>query len=162
MLKLACRYMRYYKSQTLAILASIILTAALLSGVSSLMYSSQMNELENNRTMYGDWHYYVEAKTDTFESVQGGETGDGFCLEQVGKAEMKDVVTEPYLIYFMNTDESYRQMTHRELADGTYPQGENEIAADWYTLGNLGFSGKIGDALQLNGENYIQIGRAHV
>lgn len=158
MLKLACRYMRYYKSQTLAILASIILTAALLSGVSSLMYSSQMNELENNRTMYGDWHYYVEAKTDTFESVQGGETGDGFCLEHVGKAEMKDVVTEPYLIYFMNTDESYRQMTHRELADGTYPQGENEIAADWYTLGNLGFSGKIGDALQLNGENYILTG----
>ena len=41
MLKLAWKYMRYYKSQTLAILASIILTAALLSGISSLIYSSQ-------------------------------------------------------------------------------------------------------------------------
>lgn len=158
MLKLAYRYMRYYKSQTFAILASILLTAALLSGVSSLMYSSQMNELENNKTMYGDWHYYVDAEPDAFAAVQSGEMENGFCLEQVGKVEIKDVVTEPYLIYFMDTDESYRQMAHRELVDGTYPQGEKEIAADWYTLGNLGFSGKVGDTLQLNGEDYILTG----
>lgn len=158
MLKLAYQYMRYYKSQTVAILASIILTAALLSGVSSLMYSSQMNELQNKKTMYGEWHYYVNDMQDTIASVQSGDTGDGFCLEQVGNVIMKDIVTEPYRIYFMETDESYRQMAHRELVDGTYPQGKNEIATDWYTLGNLGFYGKIGDELELNGEKYILTG----
>ena len=158
MLKLACQYMRYYKSQTLAILASIILTAALLSGVSSLMYSSQMNKLENNKTMYGNWHYYVNVDPDIFSVVQSGETENGFCLEQVGKVEIKNVITEPYLIYFMDTDEVYRQMTHRELIDGIYPQGENEIASDWYTLGNLGFSGEIGDTLHLGEKDYILTG----
>lgn len=158
MLKLAYKYMRYYKSQTFAILASIILTAALLSGVSSLMYSSQMSDLENNKTIYGDWHYYFDVEPDVFESVHSGERGTGFWMEQCGKMEIKDVLTEPYLIYFMNTDESYRQMARREMIEGNYPQGANEIAADHYTLGNLGFSGSIGDTLSMNGKDYILTG----
>lgn len=158
MLKLACKYMRYYKSQTLAILASIILTAALLSGVSSLLYSSRMNELANNKIMYGDWHYYVNADSDIFEAVDGGENESGFNLEQVGKVEIRDVVTESYLIYFINTDESYRQMEHLEMVEGAYPQGENEIAADRYTLQNLGFSGAVGDTLHLDGKDYTLTG----
>ena len=158
MLKLAYQYMRYYKSQTFAILASIILTAALLSGVSSLIYSSQMNSLENHKTIYGDWHYYLDVEPEVFEEVRSGQTDAGFQVEQCGKMEIRDVVTEPYLIYFINTDDSYRQMAHRELIEGTYPAGANEIAADRYTLGNLGFSGEIGDTLSLNGKEYVLTG----
>ena len=54
MLKLAWKYMRYYKSQTFAIFASILLTASLLSGISSLIYSSQKSDLANSKTIYGD------------------------------------------------------------------------------------------------------------
>lgn len=158
MLKLAYKYMRYYKSQTFAILASIILTAALLSGVTSLIYSSQMNSLENHKTIYGDWHYYLDVEPEVFEEVRSGQTDAGFQVEQCGKMEIRDVVTEPYLIYFINTDDSYRQMAHRELIEGSYPTGANEIAADRYTLGNLGFSGEIGDTLSLNGKDYVLTG----
>lgn len=158
MLKLAYKYMRYYKSQTFAILASIILTAALLSGVSSLIYSSQMNSLENHKTIYGDWHYYLDVEPEVFEEVRSGQTDAGFQVEQCGKMEIRDVVTEPYLIYFINTDNSYRQMAHRELIEGSFPAGANEIAADRYTLGNLGFSGEIGDTLSLNGKDYVLTG----
>ncbi|MGN8848214.1 FtsX-like permease family protein [Bariatricus sp. HCP28S3_C2] len=158
MLILAYKYMRYYKSQTFAILASIILTAALLSGVSSLIYSSQMNSLETHKAIYGDWHYYLDVEPEVFEEVRSGQTDAGFQVEQCGKMEIRDVVTEPYLIYFINTDESYRQMAHRELIEGIYPAGSNEIAADRYTLGNLGFSGEIGDTLSLNGKDYVMTG----
>ncbi len=158
MLKLAYKYMRYYRSQTFAILVSIILTSALLSGVSSLMYSSQMSDLANNKTIYGDWHYYFDVEPDVFEAVHSGEGGTGFQVEQCGKLEIKDVVAEPYLIYFVNADESYRQMAHRELIEGNYPRGANEIAADHYTLGNLGFSGGIGDTLSINGKDYTLTG----
>lgn len=81
MLKLAYKYMRYYKSQTFAILASIILTAALLSGVSSLIYSSQMNSLENHKTIYGDWHYYLDVEPEVFEEVRSGQADAGFQVE---------------------------------------------------------------------------------
>ncbi|MBS5398581.1 MAG: ABC transporter permease [Lachnospiraceae bacterium] len=158
MLKLAWKYMRYYKSQTLAILASILLTAALLSGISSLIYSSQKNDLANSKTIYGDWHYYVETDHATYDSVQSGEQGKGYTLEKCGKMEIKDVVSEEFLICFIDTDETYRQMAHRGLLEGTFPEKENEIAADGFVLSNLGFSGNLGDPLCIGGKDYIVTG----
>lgn len=158
MLKLAWKYMRYYKSQTLAILASIILTAALLSGISSLIYSSQKSDLANSKTIYGDWHYYVETDHTTYDSVQSGEQGKEYTLEKCGKMEIKDVVSKEFLICFIDTDETYRQMAHRELLEGTFPEKENEIAADGFVLSNLGFSGNLGDSLRIGGKDYIVTG----
>lgn len=68
MLKPAYKYMRYYKSQTFAILASIILTAALLSGVSSLIYSSQMNSLENLVWHSGRHLYFPDLQSRFLEN----------------------------------------------------------------------------------------------
>lgn len=155
MLKLAYRYMRYYKNQTLAILMSILFTAALLSGVSSLLYSSQMNKLENSKRMYGNWHYYVKSDDNLSNIVVSGDGKDDYCLKKVGNVEIKDVVTEPYLIYFMWVNDAYRQMANCDLEEGAYPRKQNEIAADRYTLNNLGFYGKTGDILKLNGKKYV-------
>lgn len=165
MLKLAYRYMRYYKSQTAALLFSVILTAALLSGVSSILYSSRLNDLENNKTMYGDWHYCIQAEKSIGEKLKdesadsaGGKEKEEFRLDKCGKMEVRDVQTAPYPIYFLYGDESYRELLHREVLEGTYPEAKDEIAADRYTLGNLGFSGKIGDTLKIGGEDYILTG----
>ncbi len=54
MLKLVFQYIRYYKKQTFAILSSVFLTSVLITGIGSLMFSNEMNDLENKRTMYGD------------------------------------------------------------------------------------------------------------
>ena len=109
MLKLAWKYMRYYKSQTVAIFVSILLTASLLSGISSLIYSSQKSDLANSKTIYGDWHYYVETDKELYESVQSGEQGNGYYLEQCGKMEIRDLVADEFLICFIHTDETYIQ-----------------------------------------------------
>lgn len=158
MLKLAWKYMRYYKSQTLAIFASIILTAALLSGISSLMYSSQKSDLANSKTIYGDWQYCVETDWNTFQSVQSGEQGEGYSLDRCGKQEIRDAMADPFVIYFVYADDMYRRMAHREIIEGTYPAKENEIAADWYVLSNLGFSGNPGDQLRINKREYTVTG----
>lgn len=158
MLKLAWKYMKYYRSQTLAIFASIVLTATLLSGISSLIYSSQKSDLSNSRTIYGDWQYYIETDRETFQSVQSGEQGDGYVLEKCGRMEIRDAVEEPFVIFFICADDIYRQMAHRDLIDGTYPEGENEIAADQFVLSNLGFSGNPGDSLYINEREYIVTG----
>ena len=155
MLKLSWKYMRYYKSQTFAIFASILLTASLLSGISSLIYSSQKSDLANSKTIYGDWHYYIETDKKFFDSVESGEKGKGYALEQCGKMEIRDVVAEEFLICFIHTDETYRQMAHRDLLEGTFPEKENEIAADGFVLSNLGFSGNLGDSLRIGEKEYI-------
>ena len=158
MLKLAWKYMRYYKSQTLAIFASILLTASLLSGISSLIYSSQKSDLANSKTIYGDWHYYIETDKELFDSVESGEIGKGYTLEQCGKMEIRDVVAEEFLICFIHTDGTYRQMAHRDLLEGRLPEKENEIAADGFVLSNLGFAGDMGDSLHIGEKEYIVTG----
>lgn len=158
MLKLAWKYMRYYRSQTLAILVSIFLTASLLSGISSLIYSSQRNDLANHKNIYGDWHYYVETDRELYESVQSGEKGGGYLLERCGKMEIRDVAMEEFLICFIHTDETYRQMAHRDLLEGDLPVKDNEIAADGFVLSNLGFSGNLGDPLRIGDKDYTVTG----
>ena len=158
MLKLAWKYMKYYKSQTLAIFISIVLTAALLSGISSLIYSSQKSDLANSKTIYGDWQYFAETDQETFRSVQSGEQGEGYVLEKCGKMEIRDAVAEPFVIYFICADDMYRQMAHRDLIEGTYPERESEIAADQFVLSNLGFSGDPGDSLRIDEREYIVTG----
>ena len=56
MLKLAWKYMRYYKSQTFAIFASILLTASLLSGISSLIYRIDLS------VFFLNFSYYLNLK----------------------------------------------------------------------------------------------------
>lgn len=154
MLKLAYSYMRYYKSQTFAILASMILTAALLSGVSSLMYSSQLENLENNKQIYGNWHYSIALDPKTGNSVLSEAKDSNFRIEQYGRLIIKDIITEPYPVYFIQADETCRKMAHRQLTEGRYPEAPDEIAADRYTLWNLGSSGIPGDTLSIGGTDY--------
>ena len=158
MLKLAWKYMRYYKSQTLAIFASILLTASLLSGISSLIYSSQKSDLGNSKTIYGDWHYYIETDRELYNSIESGEKGKGYTLDQCGKMEIRDVVADEFLICFIHADETYRQMAHRDLLEGRFPEKKNEIAADGFVLSNLGFSGNLGDSLRIGEKEYIVTG----
>lgn len=158
MLKLAWKYMRYYKSQTFAIFASILLTASLLSGISSLIYSSQKSDLGNSKTIYGDWHYYIETDRELYNSIESGEKGKGYTLDQCGKMEIRDVVADEFLICFIHADETYRQMAHRDLLEGRFPEKKNEIAADGFVLSNLGFSGNLGDSLRIGEKEYIVTG----
>lgn len=173
MLKLAWKYMRYYKSQTLAIFASILLTAALLSGIGSLIYSSQKNDLANSKTIHGDWHYYIETEPEQLQAIvrggqeeqegSGSEKGrgkreNGYQLRRYGTYEIRDVVSEEFLIYFVRTDETYRQMVHRDLLKGKLPKKENEIAADAFVLSNLGFSGNPGDPVRIGEREFVVTG----
>ena len=48
--KLAFSYLRYYKKQTLALLAGMILSAGILTGIGSLFYSGKQAALENAET----------------------------------------------------------------------------------------------------------------
>ena len=68
------------------------------------------------------------------------------------------MVSEEFMICFIDTDETYRQMAHRGLLEGTFPEKENEIAADGFVLSNLGFSGNLGDSLRIGGKDYIVTG----
>lgn len=119
MLKLAYLYMKFYKNQTLAILASIILTAALLSGVSSLMYSSQRNSLENNKMVYGTWHYCVDAGICDDKNENIGAKGLSAAREELAGVSSGD----------LNADEIRAVNKDREYSSGNYTVDRMGMAA---------------------------------
>lgn len=158
MLKLAFQNMRYYKSQTMAIFFSIFLTAALLSGIGSLLYSSQLNETENSKRIYGNWHYALPSNPQLLKSIKKGDREQGFFLEQYGVKEIRETITTPYEISFVWSDTSYLKMTDRELVTGNYPATPGELAADIFTLSNLGYKGEPGEIITLNKTEYTLSG----
>ena len=100
MLELVFQYIRYYKKQTFAILSSVFLTSVLITGIGSLMFSNEMNDLENKRTMYGDWHYCITVDEKTYDEVRTknrtvyrprrtGRTGKGLRYRGCGKSRTK-------------------------------------------------------------------------
>ena len=57
-------YLRYYKKQTLTLLAGILLSTALLTGMGGLFESGRHATRENARTQYGDWHYSTRGDSE--------------------------------------------------------------------------------------------------
>lgn len=180
MWKLAWKYMRYYRNQTFAISISLLLTAGLFSGIGSLLYSSRQNELKNMKNIYGEWHYALTAdsilydtlknnvniQNDSFQtqdssaddSLQAQGSSADYFLQNCGRMQYRDSLSEPFPITFLYTDEVCRRLTHREILEGKYPEKENEIAADRYTLSNLNFSGQIGGSLVIGTQTYTVTG----
>ena len=58
-IRLSLHYIRHYKKQAVTILFSIILSMALVTGISSLLYSKEQSSLEKAREQYGSWHFLL-------------------------------------------------------------------------------------------------------
>ena len=98
-MKTICAFVRqnmsYYKRDTAACLAAVIFVAALLSGTGSLLYSSRMGNLENNRLIYGDWNYYTLKTGPLMQELREGGRHPDYDIVSYGCVEMKKVLTQP-------------------------------------------------------------------
>lgn len=151
----AFHYIRYYKSQTAAILLSIIFSVALLSGVGSLVYSGQRSQLETNRIVYGDWNYYFPADDETILDVKAHPSDRGYQITKTGRIIRKDTLAEPYVIYMEYVDAGYLSMMGYKFREGKYPQNSSEIALDEYTVSNVLPGGGAGDKITLGKKEYV-------
>lgn len=144
MIKTAFSYMCFYKMQTFVILLGMILSATLISGIGSLMYSGQMADLKNAREQYGDWHYkYVSSSVDI---------------------NKKDILSKCALLYqvkseddirFCYANDDYLDVMGHRITEGYYPDKKGEIALDQHTLNNLGADRRIGSVITVGGEEYV-------
>ena len=157
-LKLSFAYLRYYKKQTFSLFLGVLLSAALLSGVGSLLYSGKQQNIEKVRQEYGDWHYYFQSDAKEAQRLLEKKNGNGYEIEASGTITIRKVMEEPYKIMLAYGDESYRHMMNRTLLKGSYPKATNEVAMDTYVLRNLGIPEKIGSEVVLDGERFLLSG----
>ena len=157
-LKLSVAYLRYYKKQTFSLFLGVLLSAALLSGVGSLLYSGKQQNIEKVRQEYGDWHYYFQSDAKEAESLLEKKKGEGYEIEESGTITIRKVLEEPYKIMLVHGDDSYLHMMNRKLLQGSYPKAANEVAMDAYVLRNLGIPEEIGREVILDGERFLLSG----
>lgn len=158
MLKLAYKYMRYYKRQTAALLIGILLSTALLTGIGSLFASGKEAAKENARTEYGDWHYNIRSDYSWFADFKRNQEGAGFDVEKYGVETVKKAIADPFDIQYVSADEKYLEIMDRELLEGKMPEENNEMAMDLQTLRNLEISEAVGSEFELDGETFILCG----
>lgn len=181
-LKLTLSYLRFYKKQTLAMFAGIMMSSVLITGIGSMIYSGQRADLESARKDWGDWHYQILDETGISEKLSVPAMSDDVSLgisdstsessnhplsnaplnnntlEKCGLLKVKKTVDEPYQVTFCTADANYMAMMGRTLTDGNYPQNPGEIALDYRTINNLGISDNIGNQVEICGSTYTLCG----
>lgn len=83
MLKLAFQSIRYYKKQSIAVLTGVILSVALLTGISSLIYSGQQSNMKNCMEIYGSWNYCFLGDEEAAEQIAGKQDA-GYLVDRYG------------------------------------------------------------------------------
>jgi len=153
MIKMSARFILHYKMQSLAILLSMVLSIALLTGISSLVYSGHMSDLENCREIYGDWNCRVPYT----QGMEGrlAQDASGYMVEKYGLWKIAGQLEEDsQLVTLLYADETYLEMMGQPVVDGYYPKENGEIAMDQFTLDNMEIEAAPGDSILLGGIYY--------
>lgn len=155
-MKLAISYIRYYRKHAAILFLGICMSALLMNGIASLVYSNQNASYETAKKEYGSWNYAIPKNLIDENKIIRSDSE--YKLNRMGvyysapwEAGNKDIT-------FCYGDRQYLEMNHRTLLEGTYPEHKNEIALDYYALHNLGMDFALGSTLELRGERFTLTG----
>lgn len=155
-MKLAISYIQYYRKQAAILFLGICMSALLMNGIASLVYSNHNAGYENAKEEYGSWNYAIPNNlTDENKIIH---SDSGYELNHMGIYHSAPCQTDSKDIIFCYGDSQYLEMNHRMLLEGTYPEHKNEIALDYYALHNLGMDYALGSTLELDGETFTLTG----
>ena len=157
MFKLARRYIVFYKNQSFAILISMILSIALMTGISSLVYSGELSDLENSKEINGDWNYAIPLKDNTIDKITNKQD-KGYEVEKYGICKTIDEAVSDKNIALLYGDKTYLKMTTQSVLEGEYPTKANEIAMSKFVLDNIGYDDVLGTKISLDGKDYVLSG----
>lgn len=157
MFKLARRYIVFYKNQSFAILISMILSIALMAGISSLVYSGELSDLENSKEINGDWNYAIPLKDNTIDKITNKQD-KGYEVEKYGICKTIDEAVSDKNIALLYGDKTYLEMTTQSVLEGEYPTKANEIAMSKFVLDNIGYNDVLGTKISLDGKDYVLSG----
>lgn len=147
------------KGQTFSVVLSIVLSVALIISVSSLMYSSRQNRIQNDRDQYGDYHYHMLGNKRFAEKIRNDYSKD-FTLTNVQTLDLKRTqkINDTFDLTYVFGDANGLKMSSYELIEGDYPTNNNHIAMDRYTLRALNANDKIGSKIDINEESFYLTG----
>lgn len=150
--KITVQSLKKNKTRTAVTIIGIILSAAMISAVTTFAASIYDYILRVAIYNDGSWHANVcNTDFETFENTQKSEKVEkAVYLQQLGYAKIENSANEykPY-IYLNGASAGVEDMLPIHITSGKYPSADNEILLPEHLASNGGVQYSIGDVLTL-------------
>ncbi|KKY02740.1 ABC transporter permease [Paraclostridium benzoelyticum] len=139
-LEIVFKYIKSYKSRSLAIVLSVVLASALIVGVGTLSRSAQQADSDRLKRETGKYHaYFKDINKDQLKIVKSGKN-----IKDIGITSYyaSSDVGEKLPINIIYSDENYLN-SDTELLKGRFPKGKNEVVIEEWILNSMGLESKL-------------------
>lgn len=139
-LSIAIKYIRSFKSRSIAIMLSIILGTSLIVGVGTLSRSSQQADVNSTKRETGTYHtYYKDIDKEQLEIVKKGKD-----IKNIGITSYyaSTDVNEKLPINILYADNNYLD-DESEIIEGRLPKEKNEVVLEAWILNSMGLKPKV-------------------
>lgn len=158
--KLTIKYLKQNRTRTLVTILGIVLSAAMICGITTFATSIKDYMLRGAIHNEGLWHgsQFNTDQTSASEVLNNSKVESGTLLQQLGYAELDGSKNElkPY-IYVLGADENAQSVLPIHITSGSYPTSATEILLPEHILSGGGMTYKIGDTISLDlGERNVE------
>lgn len=139
-LSIVLKYIKSYKTRSLAIILSIVLGTALIVGVGTLSRSAQQADVDRMKRESGTHHVkFKDINKDQLEIVKQGND-----IKEIGTTSNYAATDlgEKLPINIVRASENYLNKDS-ELLKGRFPKGKNEVVVEKWILNCLGLEPNI-------------------
>lgn len=151
--KLVCKNLKLNKKRTIVTVIGIILSVALLSALSTMVFSFQKSLVAYQKQKAGDFHVaYMGVDQDELKDFDNNRSIEGyFTMSEFGYARLDESKNEykPYC-RVVATDENGFEHSKFQLLEGRLPKSEDEIVIPRHLKTNGRVEYKVGDTLTLD------------
>lgn len=151
--KLTIKYLKRNKTRTFVTILGIVLSAAMICGITTFATSIQNYMLRGAIHNEGQWHGSQFNTEHAYASdiLNHSKVEAGTMLQQLGYAELDGSKNEfkPY-IYVLGADENAQSVMQIHITSGSYPTSAAEILLPEHIISGGGMTYQIGDTISLD------------
>lgn len=151
--KVALQSLLKNRTRTIVTIIGVILSAAMITGVTTFATTLQNYMINGSIIKYGDWHVGFSDVDATFIEQQNEDNriANTITFENIGYAKLEEGknVNKPYLFIAGFDQDTYAHLPIT-LTSGRYPKNDTEILIPSHLKENGGVAISVGNTLALN------------
>lgn len=154
--QLSNRYLKANKKRTVLTIIGIVLSVALISTIGLFFKSLQHTEIEDTKNRDGSFHVaYTNIDEDLVNKVINNPKVGRSGLYSKGKEEQ---LSDKLSVYSVLVSDKALELSPYKVAQGRFPEGENEIAMEKWSLRYIDDQAKVGENVRIKDKEYLLVG----
>lgn len=158
MLKLSYQFIIKNKKKSLAVLFSIILSVALLTGVGAIIRSSNISKSEYYSNLNGNYQYSYSLNKNQYDKLEDVLKTAKAHIQNAGITVDLYTTDQPRVMTIKGYSMDYLKMNGISLLKGKLPTSSDEILLEEWMVSNLGLDEGVGEILECEGKQFQVVG----